>query len=244
MTIHLRWESDFSGLLWPEMVPGRLIRRYHRFLADVALDSGRVVTAHCPNSGRMTGCCEPGMPVYLSCHDNPKRKLKYTWEIIRMPTSLVGVNTLVPNRLVAESIGQGLVAELSGYASVQREATVGHNSRIDLLLSNRTGGRCYVEVKNCTWVQEGVASFPDAVTARGLKHLVELRRLAKKGDRCVMFYVIQRMDAERFIPADDVDPDYGEGLRHAVKDGVEILVFDVAITLECIRLNKRIPYQL
>ncbi|MDX9818185.1 MULTISPECIES: DNA/RNA nuclease SfsA [Desulfococcus] len=226
------------------MIPGRLIKRYRRFLADVVLENGQAVTAHCPNSGKMTSCCEPGMPVYLSFHDNPKRKLKYTWEIIRMPTSLVGVNTLVPNRLVAASIGQGLVEELSGYASVQREASVGRNSRIDLLLSDGAGGRCYVEVKNCTWVQDGVASFPDAVTARGLKHLVELRRLAKKGDRCVMFYLIQRMDAEYFVPADEIDPKYGEGLRLAAKEGVEILVFDVVITLEWIRLNKRIPYRL
>jgi sugar fermentation stimulation protein A len=241
VTTHPTGESSFPGLHWPEMISGRLIRRYKRFLADVKLEDGRVVTAHCPNSGKMTACCEPGMPVYLSSHDSPRRKLKYTWELIEMPTSLVGVNTQVPNRLVAESIDRGLVGELSGYASLHREVTVGEHSRIDILLSDLKGGRCYVEVKNCTLVQDGVAAFPDAVTKRGLKHLVELRRLVKEGARCVMFYLIQRMDADLFTPADAIDPDYGKELRRAAGEGVEILVFDAAMTLRRIRLNRRIP---
>ena len=226
------------------MIRGRLIKRYKRFLADVKLDDGRVVTAHCPNSGKMTACCDPGMPVYLSRHDDPKRKLKYTWEMIEMPTSLVGVNTHLPNRLVAESINRGVVDELYGYESLQREVTTGGNSRIDIMLSDRQKGRCYVEVKNCTLVQNGVAAFPDAVTVRGLKHLVELRRLVKNGARCVMFYLIQRMDADLFTPADAVDPDYGKELRRAAGEGVEIMAFDVAMTLGWIRLNRRIPCRL
>lgn len=226
------------------MVPGKLIRRYKRFLADMLLKDGRSVTAHCPNSGRMTACCEPGMPVYLSRNNHPGRKLKYTWELISMPTSLVGVNTQLPNRLVSESIHRGLIQELSGYASLQREVAVGGRSRMDILLSDPKNGRCYVEVKNCTLVEDGVAVFPDAVTARGLKHLVEMRRLVTEGARCVMFYLIQRMDADLFMPADAVDPDYGREFRRAAREGVEILVFDVDITLQGIRLNRKIPWRL
>ncbi|WP_373501936.1 DNA/RNA nuclease SfsA [Desulfococcus sp.] len=244
MTAHPPEGAGYPGLGWPEMIPGKLIRRYKRFLADVLLEDGRTVTAHCPNSGRMTACCEPGRPVYLSRNDNLGRKLKYTWELIRMPTSLVGVNTQVPNRLVAESIDRGVIQELSGYASLQREAVVGGRSRMDILLSDPKKGRCYVEVKNCTFVADGAALFPDAVTARGLKHLVEMRRLVTEGARCVMFYLIQRMDADLFMPADAVDPDYGREVRRAAREGVEILVFDVAITLQRIRLNRRIPWRL
>lgn len=236
-------ETD-PGLPWPELIPGTLVRRYKRFLADVRLEDGRTVTAHCPNSGRMTACCEPGRPVHLSRSEAPGRKLRYTWELIEMPTSLVGVNTLVPNRLVMESIRRGRIGELSGYASVRREAAVGKGSRMDILLSDPERGRCYVEVKNCTLVEDGLAVFPDAVTARGLKHLVEMRRLVAEGTRCVMFYLIQRMDARLFMPADAVDPDYGRGLREAVREGVEILVWDAEITLRGIRLHRRIPWRL
>jgi len=237
-------DPSVPGLLWPELLEGRLVRRYKRFLADVVLDDGRLVTAHCPNSGKMTACCEPGMPVFLSRHDNPKRKLKYTWEMIRMPNSLVGVNTQVPNRLVADAIRRGRVPELAGYAALKREVPVGSGSRIDILLSGPSPGRCYVEVKNCTLVEEGMAAFPDAVTARGLKHLHEMQRLLAEGDRCVMFYLIQRMDARCFTPADGIDPAYGRELRHAAVAGVEILVYDAALTLEGIWLNRKIPCRL
>lgn len=237
-------ETGDPGIPWPELIPGKLMRRYKRFLADVRLEDGSTVTAHCANSGRMTACCEPGRPVHLSRNEAPGRKLRYTWELIEMPTSLVGVNTLVPNRLVTESIRRGRIEELFGYASVRREAAVGEGSRMDILLSDPTRGRCYVEVKNCTLVEDGVAVFPDAVTARGLKHLVEMRRLVAEGTRCVMFYLIQRMDARLFMPADALDPEYGRGVRQAVREGVEILVFDVEITLRRIRLNRRIPWRL
>ena len=227
-------------LKWPELVRGILIKRYKRFLADVKLDSGDVVTAHCPNTGTMMACSQSGQPVYLSRHDNPKRKLKYTWEIIEMPTSLVGVNTLVPNRLVYLAARAGLITELSGYQTVEREVKIGNNSRIDLRLSNAQNDQCYVEIKNCTLVQDGLAQFPDAVTTRGLKHLDELEGLVKSGNRCIMFYFIQRMDARKFKPAERIDPDYAEGLRRAVKQGVEILAYDVAIDLSGIRLNRKI----
>ncbi len=233
-----------SGLKWPDLIPGTLIKRYKRFLADVKLSTGETVTAHCPNSGTMLECSEPGRPVYLSYHDNPKRKLKYTWEIIEMPSSLVGVNTLVPNRLVKKSIEDGHIKELTGYDKVVAEVKVGTHSRLDLLLKDGKKQDCYVEIKNCTLVNNNVAKFPDAITSRGLKHLVELQRLVAEGYRCVMFYLVQRMDAALFQPADHIDPKYGKELRTAIAHGVEILVYDVIIDMESIRINKQLPYKL
>jgi len=233
-----------KDLSWPELIPGILVKRYKRFMADVKLANGEVVTAHCPNSGSMRECCEPGRTVYLSFHDNPKRKLKYTWELIETPTSMVGINTLIPNRLVAESIEAGWVSELNGYDNIAREIKTSDNTRLDILLSSEDGNRCYVEIKNCTLVKEGVACFPDAVTSRGLKHLVELSSLVSKGFRCVIFYVIQRVDAKIFQPADHIDPAYGRELRQALKHGVEILVYDTRIDLKTIRLNRKIPCRL
>jgi len=236
--------NTFKGLIWPKLIPGTLIKRYKRFLADVKLKDGTIVTAHCPYTGSMTGCSEPGRPVYLSTHDNPKRKYKYTWELIEMPTSLVGVNTLVPNRLVFESLKAGVVPELTGYEAVDREVKINDHTRLDFVLTDHNGQRCYGEIKNCTLVNDGVAAFPDAVTARGLKHLTELEALVESGHRCSMFYFIQRMDARIFRPADHIDPEYGKGLRHAVSRGVEILVYDVYIDLKGIKLNRKIPIQL
>jgi sugar fermentation stimulation protein A len=236
--------DGLGGLRWPRLTPGRLLRRYKRFLADVALENGTTVTAHCPNSGAMTGCCEPGRRVYLSWHPDPRRKLAYTWEMIAMPGSLVGVNTLVPNRLVARALADGQVPALQGYAELKREVRVGEHSRIDLRLSGAGRAPCFVEIKNCTLVSDGQALFPDAVTARGRRHLVELQQLAGQGCRCLMFFVIQRMDAGVFRPADQIDPAYGESLRRAVQSGVEILAWDVKIDLGAIRLNREIPCRL
>lgn len=232
-----------NGLEWPRLIKGTLIKRYKRFLADVKLRNGHIVTAHSPNTGSMLTCSEPGRTVYLSRHDNPNRKLKYTWEMIEMPTSLVGVNTGVPNRLVKEAVLSGQVPELSGYDSVRPEVRYGDNSRIDLLLE-KGHDRCFVEIKNCTLVENGIVSFPDAVTTRGLKHLIELQDQVRQGDRAVMFYLVQRMDAEEFRPADNIDPEYGAELRRAKNNDVEILVYDVDLDLKRIKLNGRIPYRL
>lgn len=231
-------------MAWPRLVRGTLLRRYQRFLADVRLDDGRIVTAHCANTGRMTGCAEPGRPVHLSHHPDTRRKLHYSWQLIEMPTSTVGVNTQIPNRLVAESIAAGRVAELTGYRSVQREASVGRHTRIDLLLQGPQRRDCLVEVKNCTLVSDGVARFPDAVTARGRKHLGELQAAVGQGVRAVIFFLIQRMDARVFEPADAVDPAYGAALREAAAAGVEALAYDVHIDLAAIRLARRVPCRL
>jgi sugar fermentation stimulation protein A len=233
--------AAFRGLRWPELIPGKLLKRYKRFVADVKLEDGEIVTAHCPNTGRMQGCSEPGRTVYLSTHNHPQRKHRYTWEMIAMPTSLVGVNTLIPNRLVSRALELKGIPELTGYADIAREVRIGEHSRIDLMLTGRAGDRCYIEIKNCTLVTRGVAQFPDAVTSRGLKHLIELENLAKAGHRCVMFYFIQRMDARMFQPADHIDPEYGRRLRHAIKKGIEILAYDVRIDTQGIVLNQTIP---
>jgi sugar fermentation stimulation protein A len=163
--------------------------------------------------------------------------------MIEMPTSLVGVNTWVPNLLVKESIIRKKIRPLRGYETIRTEVRYGQNSRIDLLLESAEE-RCFVEVKNCTLVEDGVGYFPDAVTDRGLKHLVELQKELRKGSRCVMLYLVQRMDAKRFGPADHIDPAYGEELRRAFRNGVEVLVYDVFLDLEGISLNRRLPFEL
>lgn len=233
---------DAKGIIaWPKLIRGTLIRRYKRFLADVLLEGGQTVTAHCPNSGSMKACCEPGKTVYLSRHNKATRRLKYTWEMIDMGTSLVGVNTMVPNRLTRAAVLAGDVPALSGYETVRSEIKYQDHSRIDLLLE-KPGEHCFVEVKNCTLVENGLACFPDAVTTRGLKHLVDLQQEVKLGNRAVMFYLIQRMDANRFQPADHIDPAYGRELRKAMANGVEVLVYDVAMDLNGIWLNTAIGF--
>ena len=228
---------------WPKLISGTLINRYKRFLCDVKLRNNHTITAHCPNTGSMKGCYTPGCDVYLSKHTNPHRKLKYTLEMTDMGTSLVGVNTMVPNRLVKESIFEGHIEELSGYTRIRSEVAYGANSRIDLLLE-KGKQKCYVEVKNCTLVEGEVAYFPDAVSTRGLKHLLELQKEVQAGNRSCMFFLIQRSDACLFKPADHIDKAYGETLRSVVKDGVEIIIYDVTLNPQEIVLNNPVPFQL
>jgi len=192
----------------------------------------------------MKGCCEQGRTVYLSRSDNPRRRLRYTWELIEMPTSLVGVNTMIPNRLVAESILADLIPGLVGYETLRREVNYGRNSRIDILLEREGDERCYIEVKNCTLVEGVRASFPDAVTQRGLKHLLELEDQVRLGNRAGVFFLIQRMDARTFSPADDIDPAYGRELRRAHAHGVELFAYDVAMNLRGISLRSPVPIEL
>ena len=227
---------------FPDLIEGTLIKRYKRFLTDIRLKNGDQIIAHCPNTGTMLTCAEAGQPVYVSYHDNPKRKLKYSWELIKMPTSLVGINTILPNKLVKLSIECGLIKELIGYEHVRSEVKVGEKSRLDLMLEKKSGEQCYIEVKNCTLVENKAACFPDAVTSRGLKHIEELIKLKKQGHRAVMFYLIQRMDAEHFQPAKHIDPAYAAALQKAFKIGIEILVYDVQITLNAISIRNAIPF--
>ncbi len=194
---------------------GLLVRRWRRFLAEVRLPGGRLVTAHCANPGAMTGCCEPGRPVLLSRSDRPGRKLPYTWEMIRMGRSWVGVNTAVANRAVRHWLETGRL--FPGPRPVRPEAIVGR-SRFDFAL----GGSCLLEVKSVTMAYGGVAAFPDAVTARGRRHVEALGRLAQAGTRCILLYCVTRRDARSVRPADEVDPAYGHALREAVAAGLEV----------------------
>ena len=222
------------------LTPGRLLSRYKRFLADVELSDGTVVTAHCPNSGSMLGCAAPGSPVFLSRSDNPSRKLPYTWELVHADACWVGINTGLPNRLVREGIEQGIVTELQGYGRIRQEVCYGaERSRIDLLLEEP--GLCYVEVKNVTLVEDGVARFPDAVTTRGQKHLRELMAMVKSGARSVNFFVVQHAGARAVAPADSIDPAYGSLLRQAAMAGVELLAYQASVTPTDIALCRALP---
>jgi len=208
------------------LLRGSLIKRYKRFMADVELDDGGQVTAHCANSGSMLGLTTPGSEVWLSPADNPKRKLKYTWELIRDGDGLVGINTSHPNALVAEGVTGGAIAELAGYDSLRREVKYGRNSRIDLLLEADDRPPCYVEVKNVHLKREaGLAEFPDSVTARGTKHLGELADMVDQGARAMMVYLVQREDCARFAVAADIDPAYNQALDEARARGVEAVCY-------------------
>jgi len=225
------------------LIRGILVKRYQRFLADVRLGNHHLVTAHCPNTGSMLGCSEPGRPVHLSRHDNPSRRLRYTWEMIEMPDSLVGVNTRTPNLLVKAAAAAGKIPPLSGYDRIKSEVRTG-DSRLDLFLEGPGRRPCFVEIKNCTLVDKGTAYFPDAVTRRGRKHLANLAELAEKSHRAVIFFLIQRMDARLFRPADHIDPEYGRTLRRAVRAGVEIMVYDVGISPQGIDIRRAVDYDL
>jgi len=223
------------------LISGRLIKRYKRFLADVELDTGEIVTAHCANSGSMMGLKEEGYKVWLSISDNPKRKLKYSWELVDTGTALAGINTMHPNKIVAQSITDGQIPELAGYETLRAEVKYGKNSRIDILLQDSSKADCYVEVKNVTLLREtGLAEFPDAVTARGTKHLHELVDMVAQGHRAVMFYLVQRNDCERFKIAADIDPTYADALKMARERGVEVLCYDCTLSPQEIKINKAI----
>ncbi len=211
---------------------GLLLKRYKRFLADVVLDDGTELTVHCPNSGSMKGCAEPGYRVVVSDSENLNRKLRFTLEWVHNEKCWIGVNTHRSNNLVAEAVIQQQISELKGYDSLRREVKYGieHKSRIDLLLEHNEKGLCYVEVKNVSLVSDsGAYRFPDAVTARGLKHINELLEMKRQGHRAVLFFVINRSDADYFEPAWDIDKKYSETLLDAVEQGLEVLAYQVNI---------------
>jgi sugar fermentation stimulation protein A len=226
----------------PLMV-GRLVRRYKRFLADVRVAGRRVITVHCPNTGALLGCTAPGLRVWLSRADSAARKYAHTWEIVQVTgRTLVGIHTGRANALVIEAVEAGVISELRGYTTLRREVRFGiEGSRVDLLLSGRPG-ECYVEVKNVTAaVDRGVALFPDAVSARGTRHLRELARTAGDGARAVVLYCVQRADVHEVRPADHIDPVYGRELRRAMEAGVEALAYVARVSPREIRLVKRVP---
>lgn len=224
---------------------GRFLRRYKRFFADVELDDGRLVTAHCPNTGSLLGCLEEGRRAVLRDSQDEERKLRYVLQALKVGSAWVNVDTALPNAVVHDEIARGRIAELVGYESSRREVKYGESSRIDVLLERADGSRCYVEVKNTTLARGRVAQFPDAVTERGLKHLGELSRIAKlPGHRAVQFFFVSRADVDSFAPARDIDPAYAAALRAAAAAGVEILAYRATVRPGSLELERRIPVEL
>lgn len=231
-------------MILPEpLIPGTLIRRYKRFLADIRLENGDVVTVHCANSGSMTGLLEANGDVLLSESANPRRKYRYSWELVKVKQTWVVVNTARPNHQVEEAIAAQQIPELAGYAEIQKEVVRQPGSRLDILLKRREE-RCFVEVKNVTLVENRVALFPDAVTSRGRKHLQELIEIARSGDRAVIFFLVNRSDAALFRPAVHVDPAFAAALREAMRSGVEILAYQTVINPPEIAIERRLPLEL
>ncbi len=223
------------------LVEGRLLRRYQRFLADFTLADGSVVTAHCANPGSMLTCLEPGATGWLTRVDTTGRRLAYTWQVATVSGARIFVNPVLVNAVVAEAIERGRVPELAGYTELRREVRVGDRARLDLLL-RRGGDRCFVEIKSATLrLGARLAGFPDAVTARGARHLAELERLAAAGDRAVQLFFVARSDARALGPADAIDPAYGAALRRALAAGVEVLAYRASITARSISVGPRLP---
>lgn len=231
-------------MLFPtSLTEGRLLRRHQRFLADVELGDGRVVTAHCPNTGSMLGCREPDSRVWLSESGNGARKYPLTWELVEAAQgTLVGINTGLANTLVEEAVARGIIRELSNYSAARREVRYGvENSRIDPLLEG-VGPPCFVEVKNVTAVEDtSIAIFPDAVSDRGTRHLRELMGVVEGGARAVLCFCVQRADVTEVRPADTIDRVYGRTLRNALARGVEVIAYRADVSLEAIELTRRLP---
>jgi len=232
----------------PKLISATLERRYKRFLADVVLDDGSRVTVHCPDTGAMLGCDEPGSRVWLSTSDNPRRKYAHTWELVEvtgktMPAgTIVGINSGRANRVVGEALEAGLIGELAGYPVVRSEVRYGERSRVDFLLQDDDKPDCFVEVKSVTLADgHGTGMFPDARSIRGIRHLRELMTVRASGARAINLFCVQRADVERVVPADHIDPDYGRALREAAQAGVELLAWVCALSPEEIRLEHPVP---
>lgn len=224
------------------LIEGRLIKRYKRFLADIELQNGDTITAHCANPGSMMGLLPENAPVWLSPNTNPKAKLPYRWEMVEVEGTLVGINTAHPNRIVENAIADQKIAELRGYQSMRREVKYGVNSRIDLLLEDP--GSCYVEVKNVTLKRGSSAQFPDGVTARGAKHLRELSEMVADGHRAVMVFLVQRSDCEYLSLAEDIDPAYAKAMADAKAAGVEVLAYWCTLSPQEIELTAPLPLKI
>jgi len=236
-------------MTWPHIpfaqpiVQGRLIRRYKRFFADAELADGSVVTAHCATTGSMSGLLTPGAPVLLWRHDIATRKLPYAWQAVQADGVWVGIDTQLPNRLVAEALAAGAVPGFEQTTTVHRERKMGSRSRVDAVAEG-PWGEAWIEVKNVTLVTSGVALFPDAITARGRKHLGELVERVREGHRAAMVYVIQRSDGLGFSPADEIDPEYGRALREAMAAGVEAIALRCEVAADGVRVLGEVPVRL
>lgn len=227
----------------PPLKHGTLSRRYKRFLADVRLPGGKEITVHCPNSGSMRGCSDPGSQVCFSHSANPARKYPHTLEMVHNGITWIGVNTARTNQIVAEAIEKGQIRELTNFDTLKREVKISSASRLDLLLEDG-GQQTYIEVKNCSLAENGRALFPDAVTQRGTKHLRELERLVINGHKGVIFFLVQRLDCDCFTPAAAIDPVYAATLAEVHLTGVTILAYQARVTPESIEIAGSLPVKL
>jgi sugar fermentation stimulation protein A len=225
------------------VLQGRFLRRYKRFFADIELD-GQVAVAHVPNTGSLRGCLVEGAPACVTRAANPKRKLGYTLELLRADSTWVGVNTSRANGLVEEAIRAGTIAELTGYSSLKREVKYGESSRVDLLLEEPGRAPCYVEVKSVTLGRAPLALFPDAISTRAAKHMVELARQVAAGARACVVFAVQREDCDAFAPADEIDPKYGVALRQAAGAGVMVVAYRAEVSPDGITLKYSLPVRL
>jgi sugar fermentation stimulation protein A len=226
------------------LIKGTLIQRYKRFLADVRLEKGEVITAYCANPGAMLTLKTPGSEVWLSpIADHFDRKLKYDWQLVRVDGELVGVNTALPNHLVQEALSNRVIVELSHYTHWQREVAYGHRSRVDFLLKEPGYPDCYLEVKNVNHKEGDIALFPDCKTVRGARHLGELGEMVKAGNRAVVLYVVQRQDCDRFGLAAHLDPGYVTAARKAEAVGVEFLCYSCAMNICEVKIVKPMPQE-
>lgn len=225
----------------PPLTKGFLIKRYKRFLADIRLEDGSIITAHCPNTGTMLGCSTPGSTVFLTKSNNPTRKYPYTLEMTEVGTTWVGVNTGRTNKLVVEAILKGQIAEFVNIDAVKTEVKTSCHTRLDIQVI-KGDQSTFIEVKNCSLAINGCAMFPDAVTSRGAKHLHELIRLVEEGFKSTIFFLVQRMDADRFSTANDIDPTYGKTLQQAIARGVQVLVYQAHVSPEGIQVIQALPF--
>ena len=226
-----------------ELLRGTLHRRYKRFLADVELDSGEMLTVHCPNTGAMTGCAEPGRPVWLSVSQSKTRKYPHTWELVDTPQGMACIHSARANGVVAEAVEAGAIPAFAAYPDIRREVKYGKGSRADLVLEGGDG-RCVVEIKSVTLCREGgVGVFPDAVSDRGRRHLEELAEVAAAGSRAVIFFCVFHAGIERVRPAWDIDPAYGEAVVSALAAGVEAMAWRASIKPSGISLAGEVPFE-
>ena len=224
----------------PDCLNGILARRYKRFLADVILENGTTCTVHCPNSGSMRGCSEPGSPVIISRSDNPGRKYPWTLELVQANGVWIGINTSRTNALVREGLENGIITDFGVPREIRREVRVSQASRLDFLVETAQG-RLYLEVKNCSLAENGTALFPDAVTVRGARHLEELARLRMHGFGAALLFCVQREDNDRFMPAASIDPHYAQTLVRVWRQGVQVVAYQARVTPEEIKIIRPLP---
>ena len=228
-------------LLPATRLKGTLVRRYKRFLADIALDTDEVMTVHCPNSGSMRGCSDPGSPVIISFSANPERKYPWTLEMVQVQDVWVGVNTSKTNAIVQEALTAGVIDDFGVVKRIKPEVKVAGGSRLDFCLETDQG-QCYLEVKQCSLAQDGVGLFPDAVTARGARHMRELALLTESGYGAAVLYCVQRADANCCTVAREIDPAYALTVEAATRSGVRFVAWQTAVRPEAISIRRKIPF--